>query len=259
LAQAIASSLYPCRTATSNARLLPRSFSCSAAAAATKSPSSTEGSAIQIPARALDEIEVCRTRAYFILRRARPGELPPDAARDCPGRERSLAQKLRKELEEVGVILYSYNGAEKTAGAHRVSLQAAGAAWMIGLRPDYAAAVASEGRAATLVVEAACTNPEEALPRIAPRLLLYKAWMDSCIGGNALAVYAPLVPGQSPVLLAVENPMQAWRCVEERLRRLHGIAEAAEPPQPASSQSPPCSHCGYRSLCPYARSRGGRP
>lgn len=258
LAQAIASSLYPCRTVTSNARLLPPGFSCSAAAAA-KSSSSTADSAIKAPARALDEVEVCRTRAYFILQRVRQGELPPDAALDCPRQERNLAKQLERRLEETGVILYSYNGTEKNTGVHRASLQAAGATWLIGLRPDYAAAVASEGRAAALVVEAACTSPEEALPRITPRLLLYKAWMDNCIGGNALAIYAPLVPGETPVLLSVTNPLRAWRCVEERLRQLHGIASAPEPPRPASNQNPPCSHCGYRSICPYTRARGGQP
>ena len=202
-------------------------------------------------------MRVCRTRAYLMLRMVESFDLPPDASVDCPERERMLAVMLRSELEDLeyhgGLVgLYSFDGTGDAGAAAKVSVEAGGASWVIGLKPDYALVAAVGGAVASMVVEAACTRPEAALPRVAPRLLLYKAWLDSCIGGNAAAIYAPLVPGEDPVALRVEDPVAAWRCVAERLREAARVAEAGEPPPPGV-EHPPCMHCGYRGICPYAR------
>jgi hypothetical protein len=182
--------------------------------------------------------------------------LPPDASRDCLAKERALTAALHSLVESTAyegeaAILVSQRSCSRCPAAS-VAVRQGGRTIVLGLKPDYYAALYRQGTVLGLVVEAACTSPEDALPRIAPRLLLYKAWLDNCLGAPSAAVYAPLVPGENPVLITVEDPLAAWRCIEKRLQEAVALTDLDEPPAPGTPR-PPCGHCGYRTQCPYSR------
>lgn len=199
---------------------------------------------------------MCRTRAYLMAEKTRYHNLPPDSSIDCPRQEKALTTTLHRLINRLSssnaALLYEYISARRPGRAGSLLLRVGHRLLSLGLRPDYAAVLAANTKVIGIIVEAACTSPDHILKRAVPRILLYKTWLDSCVGGFTLPLYAPLVPGEPPVLLRIDDPIDAWSCVARRAAKVVEVVGAEAPPPPGT-RSPPCSHCGYRTICPYSR------
>lgn len=211
---------------------------------------------MEAPARILDEYTVCRTRAYYMLNRVAYGSLPEDVSRDCARREAALAGALKahSSLGEATTI-WQMDGTQRETPPGSLAVRATGRTVVLRVKPDHAAIRAHGGHVYGVVVEAACTSIDNALPRLVPRLLAYKAWLEACHGPHTVAVYAPLTPPTSEsapwaAAVTVADPAKAADRLAALLEAAAGLLDQPSPPAPGRSR-PPCSHCGYRNICPH--------
>ncbi len=194
-----------------------------------------------------------------MLQRVSYCSLPEDVSRDCARSEKALIHALTAPAPhgEAGPLrLWSYDGTRRETRPGALTVKTSHGTALVKLKPDYAAIQAHRGRVYGVVVEAACTSIDRALPRVLPRLLLYKAWLEACHGPHTVAIYAPLVPTEGPwaAAVTVTDPVKAASRIASMLSTLPGLLEQPKPPSPGRKGTP-CSHCGYRGICPYARTQ----
>ena len=191
-----------------------------------------------------------------MLHRVSYGSLPDDVTADCARSEKALIRALGVPMargEPGPSMLWSYDGTRREAKPGAVAVKTGHGTVVVKLKPDHAAIYAHQGRIYGVVVEAACTSIDKALQRLLPRLLLYKAWLEACHGPRTVAIYAPLVPTEGPwaAAVTVTDPLKASSRIASMLSTLPTLLEQPRPPSPGRKRTP-CSHCGYRGICPYA-------
>ncbi len=204
-----------------------------------------------LPARILDDLMICRTRAWFTIRRTRGREIPHH--RGAKALQEAFLNQLEQACEQAGnVMLFQKEkpvSVKLTCDSNAVGLRGKVDAFLI---------IHIGGSLRGIALETAQTGAEHVLRRgyILPRLLLYASSLNLSLGLTTVAVYLSLSAsgrirglmfrGGNVAGFHVKIPPMYNLC-----RELASIMERETPPKPRGLCF--CAECRYRFLCPHMR------
>lgn len=209
-----------------------------------------------LPARILDDLMVCRTRAYYA---AHPEAYKPRRIPDMEDSERRGEQFVRvffSKLKEINRSS-SLNEIVKLEDCNREGkkyyLVYSDLEKEISCKPDAILIINIYSKTLrALVLEAAETSTEVILKdkHVIPRILLYMMSSYLYYGVASAGLYVSLSPdSKPPAVLFIQRRTLGGKMVF--LERVKELVEATEPPAPKGN--PPCSHCVYASICRFRR------
>lgn len=212
-----------------------------------------------MPARILDDLAVCRTRAYYSAHRDtyRPRRVPDMKESEKLGK--MFSEELKEELENasnvgVGGELLAKPLLVKTEAELRVLYRNSGI--LINCRPDAVVILGlRKVGLRALAIEVAETDTDTLLKwgHVFPRILLYALATYLHYGVPTAGVYVSLVPlaTYENLALLLRPRGGARRRLLRTLDSLAELAELNEPPPPKDGA--PCFHCTYAHICRYRR------
>ena len=212
-------------------------------------------------ARILDDIMVCRARAYYSLH---PKEFKARRILDMEeskGRgEVFVRMYLAPKLKEVSLgtmkgglenVLFKVEDCNEEGKTYSIVYE--GLDREIRCRPDMLAILLVHRKLPrVLIFEVADTNATTVIRsgHVIPRVMLYMMATYLHYGTPSVGVYVSLSPSSNaPALLFVSrgrDPRKLLSLLDE-VRELQTLSE---PPKP--SRKPPCRHCVYATTCRYA-------
>ena len=210
-----------------------------------------------MPARILDDLVICRTRAYYT---AHPETFRPRRIPDMEDSEKYGEVFVRRyfipKLEELSreVAIHTILRLEDCNYINKeYYLSYDGLNKEIACKPDMVAIVLLRSKIPrTLVFEVAETDAAIVLRRkyVIPRLLLYMLATYLYYGIPSVGIYVSLSPSSSPPAVLFLPKGGVGRGLTRYLNEIRDLACLDSIPPP--SKRPACSHCVYASICKYA-------
>lgn len=215
-----------------------------------------KGSKYSLPARILDDLMICRTRAFFTSHRRKYVSRRIADMEDSEKRGESfiksylfsrlkspeteeLNQILRADVKKEYYIVYGDPGMELIC------------------EPDAALVIKIYSRILrairAIVVEVSDTDSNIILARrhVIPRILLYMAATYLHYGVASAGLYVSLSPKSDPPAVLFIQKRTGGRELTKMLDRVIELLEASQPPAPRGE--PPCNHCVYAGICIFRR------
>ena len=208
-----------------------------------------------LPARILDDLLVCKTRAYYTSKRTEyksrkehdmeiskkhgsafiKNYLIPKIA-SLSASEESLNNILTMETEKTINICYQDLDKE-----------------IIGVIDAVIIAKIRSTVLRVIIVEVADTDTNTFLKKkhILPRILIYMSAYYLCYGIIPVGLYISLSPGSDPPALLILSKKILNKGLPRLLKKIKELSEMEEEPEP--SGDPPCSHCVYANICKFRR------
>lgn len=208
---------------------------------------------LSLPARILDDLAICRTRAYYTLHREQVKQRKlPDMEESKRRGESFVKGFLKPALEKHlrGEGLAKLLGEVKVG--ERLSVWFEGMDRPIVCVPDAVALLKLEKNALRcMVFEVADTDAQQVMvsKHLLPRVSLYVLASYYRYGAPSAGVYVSLSPYSDPPALLIKP--KSTKPLENRLLKVCELAERSDAPEPRGNQY--CHHCVYRHMCRYSK------
>jgi len=209
-----------------------------------------------LPARILDDLKICRTRAYYTAhsetyRAAKMKDMEESEELGKLFIEEELLPKLN-ELDSEGFINEVINMFSEDRGLPSLNVVYAGIDRVIKCKPD-ALLLLSVGlnihKITALNIEVSETNTQTLLTKkhVIPRLVLYMASTTLYYGVPSASLYISLSPSSKPPAILFINIKGNLVQVERLLDEVKELLDMEEPPKPFRITY--CHHCVYSRVC----------
>ncbi len=210
-----------------------------------------------LPARILDDLIICRARAYYV---AHPEQYKPRRIPDMEDSKRRgeefvgkyLLPKL-ENLKRCGSLNRIMKLEDCNKEDKKYYIIYSGLKREITCKPDAVIILLLKGKILrTIVVEVADTDAKIILEKkhVIPRILLYMLATYLHYGVPSVGLYISLSPVSSPpVIMFLLKKRSKKITIIKYLEEVKRVLQSEEVPSPA--KKPICSHCVYASICKF--------